>query len=71
MDHRRKKLIVKSVLNFRRVTQYWLCMLGTQVTNAKEQNNRKSQCLQKRGSKLVLSLLELIKGRGFAVFAHK
>ena len=32
MDHRRKKLIVNSVLNFRSVTHFWLCMLEKQVS---------------------------------------
>ena len=39
-------------------------------TNAKEQKNRTTQCLQKRASKLVSSLPEHKKRRGFSVFAH-
>ena len=31
MDHRRKKKIVKSVLNFKRVTHFRLCMFETQA----------------------------------------
>ena len=30
-DHRRKKVIVNLVLNFRKVTHFWLCLLETQV----------------------------------------
>ena len=31
MNHGKEKKIVNSVLNFRRVTHFWLCMLETQV----------------------------------------
>ena len=38
MDHRRKKLSVNSVLNFRRVTHFWLCLLETQVSEDKRED---------------------------------
>ena len=36
MGPRREKLVFNSVLNFRRVTQFWLCLLETQVRTGGE-----------------------------------
>ena len=51
-------------------TLHSLVQLIPNSTNAKEQQNLTSQCLQNRASKLALSLSEHQKSRGLSVFAH-